>query len=147
MKNENGVTLIELLAAVAIIGIVLVPMLTLLTGAFSRTIVQGKESQINYYAQEVIEEARVTTYPDGLFGVKFYGTCMEASGCTAIEMNINDESLIDSTNKDAIYSISFQEPSETDPSIRAGFYEIVVKVETNETASKSVELTTVVQKQ
>ncbi len=147
MKNEKGITLIELLVAVAIIGIVLVPILTLLTGTFSRTIVQGKESQINYYAQEVIEEARVTTYSDGLAGSKLFGSCTESSGCTPIDVNLKDESRVNRTNVDAIYSIAFRVPSETNQNIRAHFYEIVVTVLTNDATRKSVELTTVVRKQ
>jgi prepilin-type N-terminal cleavage/methylation domain-containing protein len=47
MNNEKGITLIELLVTIVIIGIIIVPLLTLFTGTFSRTIVQGKESQIN----------------------------------------------------------------------------------------------------
>ena len=63
MKNEKGITLIELLVTVVIIGIIIIPLLTLFTGTFSRTVVQGKESQIGYYAEEVMEEARVSSYP------------------------------------------------------------------------------------
>ena len=37
MKNEKGITLIELLVAVVIIGIIIIPLLTIFTGTFSRT--------------------------------------------------------------------------------------------------------------
>jgi prepilin-type N-terminal cleavage/methylation domain-containing protein len=146
MKNENGMTLIELLAAVAIIGIVIVPTLMLITGTFTRTVVQGKESQINYYAQEVIEEARVSSYPGGLNRV--YGTCTEAAGCSAIDLLKNDLTLVDRANKDAVYTITFKslDPAITNTNLRNKFYEIKVLIETNETPGKRVELTTVVKK-
>ena len=58
MKNEKGITLIELLAAVVIAGIVIVPLLTIMTGTFTRTISQEKETEIAYVAQEVMEKVR-----------------------------------------------------------------------------------------
>ena len=58
MKNEKGITLIELLAAVVIAGIVIVPLLTIMTGTFTRTISQEKETKIAYVAQEVMEKVR-----------------------------------------------------------------------------------------
>ena len=45
MRNEKGITLIELLAAVVIAGIVIVPLLTIMTGTFTRTICQEKETE------------------------------------------------------------------------------------------------------
>jgi prepilin-type N-terminal cleavage/methylation domain-containing protein len=145
MKNEKGITLVELLVAVAIFGIVTVPILMLITGTFSRTIIQGKESRINYYAQEVIEEARVSTYPSGLSIL--YGTCTE--DCSPIDLQKNTASLINLTNKDAMYSITFKplDPSITNTKLRDHFYEIIVTVETNDTPSHSIELTTVVKRQ
>jgi len=59
MKNEKGITLIELLAAVVIAGIVIVPLLTIMTGTFTRTISQEKETEIAYVAQEVMEKVRL----------------------------------------------------------------------------------------
>jgi type II secretory pathway pseudopilin PulG len=148
MKNdEKGITLVELLVAVAIIGIVIVPILMLITGTFSRTIIQGTESRMNYYAQEVMEEARVSSYPSGL--TVLYGTCTEDSGCSSIDLQNNTATLIDQTNKDAIYSITFKplDPTITNTTLRDRFYEIDVTVESTEPASKSIELTTVVKKQ
>jgi prepilin-type N-terminal cleavage/methylation domain-containing protein len=54
MKNEKGITLIELLVSVVIAGIVIVPLLTIMTGTFTRTASQGKETQLMYFAQEMI---------------------------------------------------------------------------------------------
>ena len=44
MKNEKGITLIELLAAVVIAGIVIVPLLTIMTGTFTRTACSRKRN-------------------------------------------------------------------------------------------------------
>lgn len=59
MKNEKGITLIELLAAVVIAGIVIVPLLTIMTGTLTRTVSQEKETEIAYIAQEVMEKIRL----------------------------------------------------------------------------------------
>lgn len=58
MKNEKGITLVELLAAVVITGIIIVPLLTIMTGTFTRTASQEKETQIAYVAQEIMEKIR-----------------------------------------------------------------------------------------
>ena len=77
MKNEKGITLIELLAAVVIAGIVIVPLLTIMTGTFTRTASQGKETQLMYFAQEVMENVR----NDGYDSSKTMYYCSESSGC------------------------------------------------------------------
>ena len=59
MKNEKGITLVELLVAVVIAGIIIVPLLTIMTGTFTRTVSQEKETQIAYVAQEVMEKIRL----------------------------------------------------------------------------------------
>ena len=59
MKNEKGITLVELLVAVVIAGIIIVPLLTIMTGTFTRTASQEKETQIAYVAQEVVERIRI----------------------------------------------------------------------------------------
>ena len=59
MKNEKGITLVELLVAVVIAGIIIVPLLTIMTGTFTRTASQEKETQIAYVAQEVMEKIRL----------------------------------------------------------------------------------------
>ena len=61
MKNEKGITLVELLVAVVIAGIIIVPLLTIMTGTFTRTASQEKETQIAYVAQEVMEKITTTT--------------------------------------------------------------------------------------
>ena len=61
MKNEKGITLVELLVAVVIAGIIIVPLLTIMTGTFTRTESQEKETEIAYVAQEVMEKIRLNT--------------------------------------------------------------------------------------
>ncbi|WP_066153142.1 prepilin-type N-terminal cleavage/methylation domain-containing protein [Halalkalibacter krulwichiae] len=61
MKNEKGLTLVELLVAIVIVGIIIVPLLTIMTGTFTRTVSQEKETQIAYIAQEVMEKVRYST--------------------------------------------------------------------------------------
>ena len=60
---RKGITLIELLAAVVIAGIVIVPLLTIMTGTFTRTISQEKETELDYVAQEVMEKVRQNNTP------------------------------------------------------------------------------------
>ncbi|WP_332629262.1 type II secretion system protein [Halalkalibacter flavus] len=45
MRDEKGVTLIELLVAIVIAGIILVPLLTIMTGTFSRTVSQDQDTR------------------------------------------------------------------------------------------------------
>ncbi|WP_338470410.1 type II secretion system protein [Niallia sp. XMNu-256] len=58
MTNEKGITLVELLVAVVIAGLIIVPLLTIMTGTFTRTIRQEKETEIAYVAQEMMEKVR-----------------------------------------------------------------------------------------
>lgn len=76
-KNEAGVTLVELLVAVAIMSIILVPILTLMSNSYSRTVQQGADSQVFYFAQEIIEEIKYGTRP----AENRSGYCNLASGC------------------------------------------------------------------
>ncbi|GAE34945.1 type II secretion system protein [Halalkalibacter akibai] len=56
MRDERGFTLVELLAAIVIAGVIIVPLLTIMTGTFTRTMNQDKETNISYVAQEVVEK-------------------------------------------------------------------------------------------
>ncbi|WP_077214137.1 prepilin-type N-terminal cleavage/methylation domain-containing protein [Bacillus dakarensis] len=148
MKNERGITLIELLAAVVIIGIVIVPILMLMTGTFTRTISQGKESEIVYFAQEVMEEARASSYPKtGI--TEIYGTCSSNYGCDPIDLSKKDPASVNLADKQALYRIKFEalDPSITDTKFRNNFYEIKVIVETTDKPSQFTELSSVVKKQ
>ncbi|GLB58381.1 type IV pilus modification PilV family protein [Cytobacillus sp. NCCP-133] len=77
MKNERGITLIELLAAIAISGMIIVPLLTITTGTLNRTASQGEETQLFYFAQEVMEVIRSEGYDPNK--VLYY--CSVDDGC------------------------------------------------------------------
>ena len=67
MKNEKGITLVELLAAVVIAGIIIVPLLTTMTDSFTRTVSQKNETEIAYVAQDVMEKVRLHSIDEGTY--------------------------------------------------------------------------------
>ena len=67
MKNEKGITLVELLVAVVIAGIIIVPLLTIMTGTFTRTVSQENETEIAYVAQDVMEKVRLHSIAEGTY--------------------------------------------------------------------------------
>lgn len=150
MKQQQGVTLIELLVVIAIIGIIIVPILTLMTGTFTNTVSQGNESRNIYYAQQVIEEARVLKFPNNLAGASIYGTC-SPTGCTAI--NFSSTSLPTLSGTEALYKIELKSLVNVtndvtrNSGLTAAFYEAKVVVEVLGDASQTVELVTVVNRQ
>ncbi|WP_209121986.1 prepilin-type N-terminal cleavage/methylation domain-containing protein [Alkalihalobacillus sp. BA299] len=151
MKNQKGVTLIELLVTIVLLGIIVIPFLTLMTDAFTNTVSQGKETQIIYYAQEVIEEARIITYPEGLEGVTIYGTCTTELGCSEIDPNNRMEPIL--TDTDILYKLVFSNITNVtsdlvrNKELEKSFYEIKVIVESTKPNPKEVEFVTVVKKQ
>jgi len=76
MNNEKGVTLIELLISVVIAGMVIVPLLLIMTGSLTRTVKQGEDTQLTYYGQQIMEKIRDNGYEDG---TKYY--CYKDQGC------------------------------------------------------------------
>lgn len=96
MKNEKGITLVELLAAVVIAGLIIVPLLTIMTGTFTRTVSQEKETQIAYVAQEVMEKVRLNasnTESPGSFveagGQKKMVYCLQKDNLIYIEKGVS----------------------------------------------------------
>jgi prepilin-type N-terminal cleavage/methylation domain-containing protein len=138
MNNEKGVTLIELLISVVIAGIVIVPMMLIMTGSFTRTTEQGRETQLLYFGQEVMEEIRQNGYQPG-DPTKYF--CKKGEGCFA-EGNVLDNS----EKYDATAVIIINEDFEPDD-----FYEIKVVIESLTHPAKSeeskIELVTAVKKQ
>jgi prepilin-type N-terminal cleavage/methylation domain-containing protein len=134
-KDQSGLTLVELLAAIAIMSIIILPIITLMTNSSTRTAIQGKESQLSYFAQEVIEEIKSNrSLRSGIVsnGGQKTGECMLDQGC-----NLSASSFSDF---DATYEVQIT------PVRYAGysFYEIVVKVESTDVVAPSVSLVTVV---
>ncbi|MDE5412433.1 type IV pilus modification PilV family protein [Alkalihalobacterium chitinilyticum] len=151
MKDQRGITLIELLVTITLLGIVVIPILTLMTGTFTNTVSQGKESQLQYFAQEVIEEARVNSFPGNLGGKTIYGVCTPESGCS--EIDTNKLSMPTLTSSEILYEIHFQvltsatNESSRNELLEKNFYEIEVVVKSSEPNSHEVMLVTVVKKQ
>lgn len=126
MKNQKGITLIELLAAVVIAGIVIVPLLTIMTGTFTRTASQGKETQLMYFAQAVMETVRQEGYSPS----KTMYYCSENRGCDLSEDG-DDNAEVTVTKLD----------KEFDGVL---FYEVTVTASSRDITANHVELVTVV---
>jgi len=132
MNNEKGVTLIELLISVVIAGIVIVPLMLIMTGSFTRTVEQGEDTQLTYYGQEIMEDIREKGYKSNT-PTQYY--CKKEQGCA--------ESTVAIAGYDAIATIKAT-PVNYPPSL-IEFYEVAVKVESAD--SSYIELVTVVKKQ
>lgn len=127
--NQAGVTLVELLIAIAILGIILVPILTLITDSSARTAIQGKESQLIYFAQEIIEEMKAKERPIA----QASGQCSLQAGCRS--------SLV--TEAEASYVIKVEEYLDSGSS---SLVEVRVQVASLNVVADQVELVTVMSK-
>lgn len=78
MNNEKGVTLIELLISVVIAGMVIVPLLLIMTGSFTRITEQGRDTQLIYFGQQVMEDIR----QNGFTGSTQNYDCSSSQGCS-----------------------------------------------------------------
>ncbi|OLO40527.1 hypothetical protein BTR23_05925 [Alkalihalophilus pseudofirmus] len=151
MNNQKGITLIELLVTIVILGIIIIPILTLMTNAFTNTVSQGRETQVLYFAQQVIEEARVNSYPSDMKDETIYGTCSPNSSCTEINIAQLEPPLLAET--EVLYEISFSELSdvtyneERNQLLAGSFFEVEITVKSNAPNSRDVSLVTVVKKQ
>jgi prepilin-type N-terminal cleavage/methylation domain-containing protein len=142
-NNQAGVTLIELLAAIVIMSVIAVPIFTLMTDSSTRTAIQGKESQLQYFAQEIMEEAQNNRTLRGDIltsgGVR-EGECSSNGGCNLSGGN----SLSD---PEATYQLEIKLVNH-DLGEASGnmvfFHEIKVTVESTNVVSPSIELVTVV---
>lgn len=61
MGNQRGVTLIELLAVIALLSVVTVPLFAAFSDSYKRTVEQGEETQLLHYAASVMEEMQGRT--------------------------------------------------------------------------------------
>ncbi|MCM3603021.1 prepilin-type N-terminal cleavage/methylation domain-containing protein [Robertmurraya korlensis] len=129
MNNEKGVTLIELLISVVIAGMVIVPLLLIMTGSFTRTVDQGEDTQLNYYGQQIMETIREKGYKSGISPTQYY--CKDDQGCVASTL-ANYDAKVTITEKTVRYSA-------------IDFTEITAKIVSKD--SSSIELVTVVKKQ
>lgn len=136
MNNEKGVTLIELLISVVIAGIVIVPLMLIMTGSFIRTTEQGRDTQLIYFGQQVMEEIRQNGYKPGdtkNYPIKYF--CKNGEGCISEQ----DSSI----SYDAIVEIQ----QHTQPTvIYNNFYEIKVVIQSLTHEADTYELVTAVKK-
>jgi len=139
MNNEKGVTLIELLISIVIAGMVIVPLLLIMTGSFTRTIHQGKDTQLIYFGQQVMETIREKGYQPGVSPVKYY--CVETKGCLA-EGN-EDPSIIYEVTAEIVNLDANSIPNKILTYSSIEFYEITVHLKSK---NKTLELVTVVRK-
>lgn len=130
-KGQSGVTLVELLAALVILSIIIFPILTLMTSSSTRTVVQGKESQMLYFAQEVMEKYKAEI---SLSTGEFMGFCSIDAGCIPSV----DESIADA--RYVVNVSSYPNPY----SGGSTFNQIIVSVSSQDIVADDVELVTVV---
>lgn len=134
IKNQHGVTLIELLATILILSLIVVPLSTyLLTGTYTRTISQAKENQLLYFAQEIMETIRQQS-TNNTFDTKigqYKGTCSLETGCEQREVE----------NPEATFEIIV-----TEYPANSKFVEVKVTVSSSQEMAATVELVTVVKK-
>lgn len=137
MNNEKGVTLIELLISVVIAGLVIVPLMLIMTGSFTRTTEQGRDTQLIYFGQQVMEEIRQSGYQSG-DPIKYF--CKNDEGCVP-----ENASQVFSKEYDATAEIILNQNSDTE-FIYNNFYEIKVVIQSLTHTSDTYELVTVVKK-
>ncbi|MGS2777288.1 type IV pilus modification PilV family protein [Robertmurraya sp. GLU-23] len=130
MNNEKGVTLIELLISVVIAGMAIIPLLLIMTGSFTRTTEQGRDTQLIYFGQQVMEEIR----QNGFTGSTQNYDCSTTQGCN-MPGTLGD--LIDATVK-----VVGQEY--TQENITQSYSEIQVIVTSEIDSNDQIELFTVV---
>lgn len=131
-KDQSGVTLVELLVAIVIMSIIIFPILTLMTNSSTRTVIQGKESQMLYFAQEVMETYKVNTNLSP--GDEIVGYCSIDTGCNPSV----DESIADA--RYVVNVSSYPNPY----SGGSTFNQIIVSVTSVDVVTNNVELITVV---
>jgi prepilin-type N-terminal cleavage/methylation domain-containing protein len=130
LNNEKGVTLIELLISVVIAGIIIVPLMFIMSGSFTRTVEQGEDTQLTYYGQQIMEIIREKGYKEGDSPTEYY--CKKNQGCSKDSIP-NYDAKAKITAKKVTYSPSTIE-----------FFEIGVNIES--TDKSKLELVTVVKK-
>jgi len=139
--SSSGLTLLELLAAVVLTGVVIVPLLSVLGQSYERTAHQESEQRMLFYAQEVMERMRVRDdlesdeTVDGVFYEK--GECTVNNGCVS--------TLYPDSSQFVTYTVSVSESSYA--GIDA-FYDLVVEVYPSEHDGRArpVRLMTVVRR-
>lgn len=126
MRNEKGMTLVELLVAVVIGGMVIIPLMLVMTGSFTRTTAHGTDTNLAYFGQQVMEKVRRNELATTSYA------CYKTTGCVAWNNQTDHTAKVDVTSTTQTYGtgISFKE------------VKVVVTSRTN--SQDKVELVTVV---
>lgn len=125
-QGQAGLTLIELLVVIVLMSIVTIPLITMFGDTYQRTVHQGKDNQLLFYAQEVMEE--VLNDSNLAVTQPFYdqGECSLDDGCASVltpdEFNYYTYWVEVSANE---YEVVSNELGNTD---NAAFYDIYVEV-------------------
>ncbi|WP_100405006.1 type II secretion system protein [Bacillus solitudinis] len=121
MKNEKGITLVELLVSVVILGMVLVPVLTIMSGTSIRTDNQEKSTSNAYIAQDVMEKVRIN---EGIYKInrneddsaQTFCASNVTEACSGFlniafetELNLNDVQIVEITAEMYSENASFNE--------------------------------------
>lgn len=131
-RDQSGITLVELLVAVVIMSIIIIPILTLMTNSSTRTATQGKESQLIYFAQEIIEQIK----SGNRSAMNEWGNCSVYAGCN---------SLVTEADGQARYTVTVTQF--TNPYGGAiQFNEVKVEVTSLNVVSPPMELVTVIRR-
>lgn len=139
--SPSGLTLIELLAAVVLTGVIIVPLLTVLGQSYERTADQDSEQRMLFYAEEVMERMKFRKdlssedTVDGVFYEK--GECKVNGGCESV--------LHPDSSQYVTYTVTIVESSYG--GLRA-FYDLIVEVypRDHEGRASPVRLVTVVRR-
>jgi prepilin-type N-terminal cleavage/methylation domain-containing protein len=85
--SQSGLTLLELLAAVVLAGIIIVPLFSALGDSYERTANQDTEYRMLFYAEEIMDRIKVRDdldsdeTVDGIYFEK--GQCTAQDGCVS----------------------------------------------------------------
>lgn len=83
-QGQVGLTLIELLVVIVLMSILTIPLITMFGDIYQRTVHQGNDNQLLFYAQEVMEE--ILNDSNLAATQLFYdqGECSLEDGCVSV---------------------------------------------------------------
>lgn len=115
VKNDKGVTLIELLISIVLLSIILVPLLMIMTGSLTRTTTQERETGNAYVAQKVMEKVRSNQLAYKL-GANHYCTSEIEDACNGLEplpfsdeLDLNQHQIVEVIVSDYEENLAFHE--------------------------------------
>lgn len=84
-ESQSGITLIELLLAIVLLSVIIVPLLSFLTFSYGQTVSQGREGQLHFFAQEVMEQTKADLAAGEISSLPYVqvGQCSTQLGCVS----------------------------------------------------------------